>query len=106
MGGFRPALQPDAIGPGFPAGGNYLYPNMNQLPQQSPRQQKVALGESLYPHVSNLQPKRAAKITGMILEMPNSEVEALLQNPAALRAKVEEAVNVLNESGVMDDELE
>lgn len=107
-GGFRPSLQPNAIGPaGFPAGGNYLYPTtVSQLPQQSPRQQKVALGESLYPHVSSLQPKRAAKITGMILEMPNPDVEALLQNPAALRAKVEEAVHVLNESGVMDDELE
>lgn len=42
----------------------------------------------------------------MILEMPNHEVEALLQNPTALQAKVEEAVTVLNESGVMDDELE
>jgi len=108
VGGFRPPLQPNAVGPAaFPAGGNYLYHNLNQLPQQqSPRQQKVALGESLYPLVSSLQPKRAAKITGMILEMPNPEVEALLQNPAALSSKVDEAVAVLNESGVMDDELE
>ena len=90
----------------FPGGSNYLYPNIVHMPQQSPRQQKVALGESLYPHVSSLQPKRAAKITGMILEMPNHDVEALLQDPNALRAKVEEAVVVLNESGVMDDEAE
>jgi len=98
-------MQNNTIGPAaFPGTGGYLYPNVAPVPQQSPSQQKVALGEALYPHVSSLQPKRAAKITGMILEMPNAEVEALLQNPADLRAKVEEAVVVLNESGVMDDE--
>lgn len=94
------------MGQSFPGDSGYLYQNVGVLPQQSPRQRKVALGESLYPHVSSLQPKRAAKITGMILEMPNHEVEALLQDLSALKAKVEEAVTVLNDSGVMDDELE
>lgn len=104
---FPGSLNPPTMGPSTFPGGSYLYPNMMpSFPQQSPSQQKVALGESLYPHVLRLQPKRAAKITGMLLEMPNADVQALLQNPASLEIKVEEAMTVLNESGMLDDEME
>lgn len=41
------------------------------------------------------QPDLAAKITGMLLEMDNSELLVLLESPDSLAAKVEEAVKVL-----------
>lgn len=45
-----------------------------------------------------LQPELAAKITGMLLEMDNSELLLLLESPEALTGKVEEAVEVLKMS--------
>lgn len=42
-----------------------------------------------------LQPDLVAKITGMLLEMDNSELLVLLDSPESLAAKVEEAVQVL-----------
>lgn len=43
------------------------------------------------------QPELAGKITGMLLEMDNSELLHLLDNPDALNAKVGEAMIVLQE---------
>lgn len=42
-----------------------------------------------------LQSELAAKITGMLLEMDNSELLLLLESPESLATKVEEAVQVL-----------
>lgn len=42
------------------------------------------------------QPDLATKITGMLLEMDNSELLIFLESPEILAAKVEEAVEVLN----------
>ncbi|KAA8516633.1 hypothetical protein F0562_016861 [Nyssa sinensis] len=58
-------------------------------------QQKQILGERLYPLVQKNKPDLAAKITGMLLEMDNSELLLLLESPESLTAKVEEAVQVL-----------
>ncbi|KAG9150101.1 hypothetical protein Leryth_009681 [Lithospermum erythrorhizon] len=68
----------------------------SMLAASSPEQQKQILGERLFPLVSLHQPELAAKITGMILEMDNSELLLLLESPDALTAKVQEAMEVLN----------
>ena len=53
------------------------------------------LGENLYPLVEQLEPESAAKVTGMLLEMDQTEVLHLLESPEALKAKVTEAMDVL-----------
>lgn len=53
------------------------------------------LGENLYPLVESIEREHAAKVTGMLLEMDQTEVLHLLESPDALRAKVAEAMEVL-----------
>jgi polyadenylate-binding protein len=43
-----------------------------------------------------LQPELAGKITGMMLEMDNSELLMLLESPDQLKAKVDEALRVIH----------
>ncbi|XP_058191080.1 polyadenylate-binding protein 8-like [Rhododendron vialii] len=57
--------------------------------------QRTMLGENLYPLVEQLEPEYAAKVTGMLLEMDQTEVLHLLESPEALKAKVAEAMEVL-----------
>ncbi|KAJ6754758.1 POLYADENYLATE-BINDING PROTEIN [Salix purpurea] len=65
------------------------------LANASPDQQRTMLGENLYPLVEQLEPEAAAKVTGMLLEMDQTEVLHLLESPEALKAKVNEAMEVL-----------
>ncbi|CAK9140445.1 unnamed protein product [Ilex paraguariensis] len=67
----------------------------SMLAAASPDKQKRILGERLYPLVNQHKPDLTAKITGMLLEMDNSELLLLLESPESLAAKVEEAVQVL-----------
>ncbi|KAL4945715.1 Polyadenylate-binding protein, cytoplasmic and nuclear [Aspergillus oleicola] len=62
-----------------------------------PQQQKQMLGEALYPKIQAAQPELAGKITGMLLEMDNTELLGLLEDDEALRAKVDEALSVYDE---------
>lgn len=62
-----------------------------------PAKQKNMIGERLYPLIQAQQPQRAGKITGMLLEMDNGELLNLLESPDALKAKVQEAVTVLDQ---------
>ncbi|KAK8518840.1 hypothetical protein V6N13_017892 [Hibiscus sabdariffa] len=65
------------------------------LANATPDQQRTMLGENLYPLVEQLEPDAAAKVTGMLLEMDQTEVLHLLESPEALKAKVAEAMEVL-----------
>ncbi|KAK6136887.1 hypothetical protein DH2020_029373 [Rehmannia glutinosa] len=65
------------------------------LANSSPTEQRTMLGENLYPLVEQLEPETAAKVTGMLLEMDQTEVLHLLESPEALKAKVAEAMGVL-----------
>ncbi|XP_027112531.2 polyadenylate-binding protein 2-like isoform X1 [Coffea eugenioides] len=65
------------------------------LANASPADQRTMLGENLYPLVEQLEPETAAKVTGMLLEMDQTEVLHLLESPEALKSKVAEAMEVL-----------
>lgn len=72
----------------------------SRLATASPGLQKQMLGDRLFPLVNQLKvfsvhPDHAGKITGMLLEMDNSELLLLLESPESLSAKVEKAVEVL-----------
>jgi len=74
----------------------------SMLSGAQPQEQKQMLGERLYPHIQNMYPEHAGKITGMLLEIENSELLAMLdfvQNPNLLKEKVQEAVTVLTQHG-------
>lgn len=62
-------------------------------------QQKQILGERLYPLIQQKQPQGnlAGKITGMLLEMDNSELMHLIEDNDSLSQKIEEALMVLQE---------
>lgn len=70
----------------------------------SPEEQKQMLGEQLFEKICNnnngprLDQERAAKITGMLLEMDNTELLHLLEEQQALNAKVQEAQAVLRDA--------
>lgn len=56
------------------------------------------LGHQLYPLVESLERDHAGKVTGMLLEMDQTEVLHLLESPQALKQKVSEAMKVLSQS--------
>ena len=65
------------------------------LASASNAEQKQMLGERLFPLIQSTHQDQAGKITGMLLEMDNSELLHLLEDQNALSAKVNEAVKVL-----------
>uniref|UniRef100_A0A8C5CEQ3 Polyadenylate-binding protein n=1 Tax=Gadus morhua TaxID=8049 RepID=A0A8C5CEQ3_GADMO len=56
---------------------------------------KQIKSERLFPLIQNMHPSLAGKITGMLLEIDNSELLHMLESPESLRSKVDEAVAVL-----------
>merc|ERR1712028_213779 len=110
MGGQMPGGQPGGKGgmPGGPGpGGPQMQGGQQQQTQQGaplsaaalaaapPGVQKQMLGEKLYPAISKHQPELAGKITGMMLEMDNSELLILLESEQQMKNKVDEAMRVL-----------
>jgi len=68
---------------------------VSQLGTATPDQQRMILGEALYPLVDAVDSANAAKVTGMLLEMDQAEVLHLIESADALKAKVQEALAVL-----------
>ncbi|XP_053468605.1 polyadenylate-binding protein 1b isoform X1 [Ictalurus furcatus] len=67
----------------------------SMLAAAPPQEQKQMLGERLFPLIQNMHSDLAGKITGMLLEIDNSELLHMLESPESLRSKVDEAVAVL-----------
>eukprot|EP00929_Paragymnodinium_shiwhaense_P007932 TRINITY_DN111852_c0_g1_i1.p1 TRINITY_DN111852_c0_g1~~TRINITY_DN111852_c0_g1_i1.p1 ORF type:complete len:396 (+),score=81.92 TRINITY_DN111852_c0_g1_i1:60-1247(+) len=69
----------------------------------SPELQRQIYGEQLYMLVQPLSPSPylAQKITGMLLELPMQELMMNLTNTEELRRRVEEALEVLREDGIL-----
>ncbi|EHA26298.1 polyadenylate-binding protein, cytoplasmic and nuclear [Aspergillus awamori] len=87
----------NAAAPAGPQEGAAGGVNAQTLGAAPPAQQKQMLGEALYPKIQAQQPELAGKITGMLLEMDNTELLSLLEDEEALRAKVDEALSVYDE---------
>jgi polyadenylate-binding protein len=91
----RPGQQP-----GQPAGAVH---NQGQEPLSAsalaaahPNDQKQMLGERLFPLIQEKYPIAAGKVTGMLLEMDNTEILHLLEDRELLSSRIEEAVAVLS----------
>ena len=67
----------------------------SMLANANPQEQKQMLGERLYPLVHEMHAELAGKITGMLLEIDNAELLHMLESNESLKAKVDEAVTVL-----------
>jgi polyadenylate-binding protein len=74
------------------------------LTQSTPQQQKQIIGEHLYREIYAMHSDLAGKITGMLLEMDNSELLHMLEVPESLKSKVEEAVTVLRDHQIKEQE--
>jgi polyadenylate-binding protein len=67
----------------------------SMLAAATPSEQKQMLGERLFPLIRNMHSELAGKITGMLLEIDNAELLHMLEHHESLKAKVEEAIAVL-----------
>merc|ERR1712015_342780 len=67
----------------------------SMLAAAPPQEQKQMLGERLFPLIQRMFPDLAGKITGMLLEIDNSELVHMLEDHSSLKSKVDEAVAVL-----------
>ncbi|KAH7849039.1 hypothetical protein Vadar_012069 [Vaccinium darrowii] len=72
------------------------------LASATPENQRMMLGEQLYPLVERLEHDHAGKVTGMLLEMDQPEVLHLIESPDSLKKKVSEAMEVLRQSSGSD----
>ena len=68
---------------------------LQELSAADPKQQQQMLGERLFPLIQNFNFNLAGKITGMLLEIDNAELLHMIDSPESLKAKVEEALTVL-----------
>jgi len=62
--------------------------NTSSLANAPPGMQKQMLGEKIFPMISRIHPEMAGKITGMMLEMDNSELLMLIESPDQLRVRL------------------
>merc|ERR1719336_3032088 len=102
----RPAaVQPPAPARGQPTSRDHTTPLTSEmLSSANPSQQKQMIGERIFPKIQHREPKLAGKITGMLLEMDNTELLHLLEDEDALMAKINEALAVLNSHTATEQE--
>jgi len=67
------------------------------LQEAKPAEKKRLIGERLFPKIQVVEPRLAGKITGMLLEMDNTELLVLLSDQRALMNKINEALAVLKD---------
>merc|ERR1712087_447039 len=67
------------------------------LNRAAPAERKRLIGERLFPKIQVVEPRLAGKITGMLLEMDNTELLVLLSENRALMNKINEALAVLKD---------
>jgi polyadenylate-binding protein len=65
------------------------------LAAATPAQAKQMLGERLFGQIVQSQPQLAGKVTGMLLELDNTELLHLIESPEALNGKIGEALTAL-----------
>ncbi|KAJ4848048.1 hypothetical protein Tsubulata_044383 [Turnera subulata] len=70
----------------------------SDLASANPEERTKMLGDQLYPLVQRLEPEHVGKVTGMLLEMDQTEVLHLIESPDALKRKVAEALQILGEA--------
>merc|ERR1719347_845448 len=67
------------------------------LQNATPSEKKRMIGERLFSKIQAVEPRLAGKITGMLLEMDNTELLGLLSDQRALMNKINEALAVLKD---------
>jgi len=92
----QPAPQP--VAQPVPAATNAEEDFVKEIANLPEDKRKHVIGERLYPLVQEVEPTLAPKITGMILEMDNTEIIELLDSRQALEKKIQEALHVLSAS--------
>jgi len=73
---------------------------VKQLSRLENAEAKQLLGEKLFVEVTKYEKDAAGKITGMLLEMDNTELILLLEDKSALQSKIQEARGVLKQHAV------
>uniref|UniRef100_A0A4X2JYW6 PABC domain-containing protein n=1 Tax=Vombatus ursinus TaxID=29139 RepID=A0A4X2JYW6_VOMUR len=74
----------------------------SMLASAPPQEQKQMLGDRLYPLIYGIHAQLAGKITGMLLEIDNSELLLMLESPESLHSKIEEAIAALQAQEVTE----
>merc|ERR1719461_2535186 len=97
-------MQQPGVGQGMPGAMQQNQNTMNQgkldasvLASADNSQQKQMIGEKIFPLIQSVEPRLAGKITGMLLEMDNTELLHLIESRAALMSKINEALTVLKQ---------
>ncbi|XP_018489275.1 maternally expressed PAB C-terminal protein-like [Raphanus sativus] len=65
------------------------------LENQTSSEQRTMIGETLYPLVELLEPLFTPEITGMLLELPRTQIFQCIESPEALKEKVNEAIVII-----------
>merc|ERR550525_885544 len=88
--------QPSAAQPQAAAAGGTGQPlSASALAAAPPSVQKQMIGEKLFPLIAKYQPELAGKITGMMLEMDNSELLILLESEQQMKSNASSTLRVL-----------